>query len=242
MYKYTKIAEEKAQQDRTRFVDALIPKEVNLDWTPTSAQKYHMDWAIECLAISLHWVVKFEWNSKHKIPAHRKTMDTLKPKGEFFRQIFLLCESTHARCLGGSPPYANAAEWFIKIVREHVAIIIGGVKQQSEGSKSSSNGNIQQTFTKTGHIEALLKLPQNVKDGIFPFKSHEAMPAFSKLIDEAISIASDSNVFRNQHLLPFCKAWTKEIHSRKGYVIYIYKDGRLHQQKGSGNSEKLISG
>lgn len=64
--------------------------------------------------IALHWVIKKKWNKKHKIPTKRSLAKRLEPKGEFLRQILLLCEGCHAKqeAVPTNIPYPNAAHWF----------------------------------------------------------------------------------------------------------------------------------
>ena len=61
----------------------------------------------------LHWCVKKKWYSKHKIPTSPRFQKLYEPYGEVLHRTLELCIQCHTKNSG----YADAAEWFGRIVR-----------------------------------------------------------------------------------------------------------------------------
>ncbi len=73
--------------------------------------------------LSIHWLYKFKWNCRHKIPVRRKKdtsalLDGTKAYGELLLSIFNLCEALHAIGAPFSAEYSNAGQWFDRVAWE----------------------------------------------------------------------------------------------------------------------------
>jgi hypothetical protein len=218
----------------TEIVDSIIPAEIKLKIAASPSEEKHIRYAIYCLKISLHWMIKLECKSKHKIPAKRSVAQPLKPQGKWLGNIFLLCGHVHSRqsLVNLSLPYNHAIEWFIIICCEFRDDIISEVLTSSRNN-SSSSGNSKGQFVK----ERLADL-HKVNNGVNPLKEIETMPHFSLLIDSAITLSERHDVFSKRYFNPFMKDWRDYINSANSpsIVRYFHREGKLYYQMGRGKS------
>ncbi len=70
------------------------------------------------LDIALHWVVRNELNTKHKIPHSRKLTKVIEPLGLLVTCYLKLCRKAYEHSNAGTLPYQNAADWFEAIYQE----------------------------------------------------------------------------------------------------------------------------
>jgi hypothetical protein len=218
---------------------------VSLPKTPTPVELLLFQRGVNELIIGLHWVIKLDWDKKHKIPANRDLAATLKPFGEYLHQSFLLCEAVHARQKSlpyQLPGYTDASDWFLSIFKEK----IGAVFFEACNSETLENSK-NEVATYDGHekrryIRTILENPRLVEKNINPFKKFFWLSHLSNLLDAAIFLSKESSNFKEKHLLPFTKSWRKALQNmeRPEWQRQFTKDDKLYQQYSKGKGVKFI--
>jgi hypothetical protein len=130
--------------------------------------------------VSLHWLYRKKWSSKHKVPGHRTLKSAVEPFGEVLRALLELAIQTHAVGAPSSKRYTHACHWFRLAAPELRAICFS-----DRGSKTELVADLRE-------ILAALKDLQN------PFLPWEC-PHLYGLIEAAISIAEKNDRYHNEY-------------------------------------------
>jgi hypothetical protein len=131
-------------------------------------------------SVSLHWLYRKKWNSKHKVPGNRKISSAVEPFGELLRALLEVAIQCHAIGTPGSKRYPHACDWFRLAAPELRLICLGEARSKTE------------LVTDLRHFLAKLKDFQN------PFPQN-CFPNLSALVDDGISLAGQSNIFHNSY-------------------------------------------
>ncbi|HEY9653664.1 MAG TPA: hypothetical protein V6C95_23585 [Coleofasciculaceae cyanobacterium] len=213
---------------------------------PTPTESKQIQRAVDMLLIGLHWVIKLDWDKKHKIPTSKEVAITLKPLGEYLYQTFLLCSAVQARqnlLPSQLPNYDDASEWFMSIFVEKIQSLFSEVFDPI-----ISDHKEKPIITYDGHekrriVRDILEYPRLVEKGIKPFKQTPDLSNLSTLLDAAILMAKESSQFKNNYLKPFTKSWRellRDMETDKWQREFI-KDGKLCQQYSKGKGVKVLN-
>lgn len=214
---------------------------IRLPYPPSDGQQLIILKELELNETALHHAIKGVWDRRHKIPGKRSNTIAAKPLGEFFQQVFLLCEKCHGRqaSVGYKLPYLNAEHWFQLFYLEWLygnmieAFLLpvqanpngqGKVKKSDADKKRSAIRNC----LKNWHTASQLQKP--FQDG-----TH-----FSKLLDVALKLVESSPNFKEDHYRPFLNSWRKMITAFDSpeFKRHWVEDGTLYFQQGRGNDTK----
>jgi hypothetical protein len=194
--------------------------------------------------IALHWLIKKEWDTKHKILAKKSIVNGYEAKGELLRAIFLLCERCHSYgevTSKISTEYPNAAHWFGKIFAEfiwHEFKTINNIGSEKKGAKKK-----QILFERREFIRkhGSLDNPKN------PLNNNTAMQATYKLLECSCLLAKQSDVFRDRQWKGYIDALKNEVQSLdtpEFSRIFFEGEGdekKLYMQNSQGRGRLLIN-
>lgn len=219
--------------------------DLKLKWIPTTSEQLLIFKEVELNTIGLHWAIKLEWNPQHKIPGDRKLIELYKPLGEFFRQVFLLCEKCHGRqrSAGYELTYFNAEEWFQLFWEEWMLMGIAlalANQARVESTQKTAKVSRQDADKKRSIVRKPLKVWHTANQLENPLKDGSS---FSTLLDVAIALSGQSQNFKTDYYQPFLDAWRKMITSFDSpeFKRHIVKDDVLYSQQGRGNAIKKVS-
>jgi hypothetical protein len=219
---------------------------VTLPREPTANELIQIERSVDVLNIGLHWVIKLDWDKKHKIPASREVAKTLQPLGEYLYQSFLLCSAVHTRqkaLLWQLPSYTDASDWFMSIFVEKIKAIFSEMFDLI-----ILDPNKKPIPTYDGHekhrlVRETLEYPKCVEKGVNPFRGNPDLSNLSTLLDAAIFMAKESPQFKPKYLRPFTTSWRKllrDMETDKWQRVF-QKDGKLCQQYSKGKGIKVLN-
>lgn len=202
--------------------------------------------------IALHWVIKKEWNTKHKIPTKRCLAKGYESKGEFLRQILLLCERCHTlqKEVSIDIPYPNAACWFglvfWELIISEMASAVVPEQSTSPREKRVDSPKQNPAYRKKRiqiqeETDEVMQLQSNYQN---PVKGDvEGVTAIFKLFEVAIALAEKPNVFREKYLKPLLNAWKAQIKVKEdsGMGLVIREDDKVYIQLGKGRGKRILS-
>jgi hypothetical protein len=190
----------------------------------TEAQKINFKRVEIIWQVTLHWVFKLKWFSKHKIPYSRKLTNVCKPFGELVFRYLELCIQCHAMKPIGSIPYGNASDWFVKLVRE---------TQLNAFFSNDSPGKVQRLKERRKQLDLL-------KEGENPFSS-ESYPHLHRLIEACRSLLI-SDQFENDYWKPFLKAYSAWItmFESKDWTTSYEEDEKFYIRMGQGKGRLRV--
>ena len=192
----------------------LVIKSKRFPRTPTDAEYELIIRSCEHVLLGVNWVVKLDWDSKHKMPCSRKVAKVLEPYGEYLHQEFLLCSAIHGRQyhLNFELHYKNAQEWFYLICSSKINEIIDMVLFPQPPNLKIHNGEVKRSI-----IRNCLSYPRGVLKGKNLLKElideNPHLLHFCNLLDAAIDLGSKSDIFRKEYLVPFCTTWRRALNS-----------------------------
>lgn len=172
----------------------------------------------------LHYVFKYKWDSKHKIPVKLKptSQRAFRLWGEYLYTILELCVQCHA-----SPStqvsYHNAAKWFELVAWEMKTSDLNAALLAKKGLKKQSVDQGREA----------LKALKEYKNPVDP-KTH---PHAFALVKSALDLAQ-KDVFYKKYWKPFTTAYAKllrDIESNPTWQTVFEKDGSPYVQAGRGN-------
>jgi hypothetical protein len=131
--------------------------------------------------ISLHWVIRKKWASRHRIPCDRKLAKDIEPIGDVLRAVLELAIQVHAVDRRYGHQYLNAAEWFGLAAPELHRLLIGG----------GGSG-------KAADIKTLQGVKQSFSDLENPVP-HDLCPHLWALIEASITASNRSDPIRNRY-------------------------------------------
>lgn len=187
--------------------------------------------------MALHWLIKWEWHSKHKVPVSPSLARKYEAKGRVLHSLFLLCERCHT--LQDAVPqekidYRHAAYWFGLVYWELIWFEV----QDAIRSRPTHKGETKDAAL--AERRAFLKTLQDLEDNPFP----PEMEATHKLFAIASTLAgkSQSNVFKAKYWDVFLKAYRSESQQLRseGYTRIFCEEGRTYAQLGRGKGRVEI--
>ena len=208
-------------------LDFLIPP-----WEiPSTAHKHLATLSVRSWEASLHWLIKLEWRSNHKLPYPRKYSTALKPKGEFVRQLFLLCEKLHPLFSGN---YENAWILFKAVLGEWV--IQGCYEIFYYAGNDFQKGDKKEQALKPLHAQ--VTCARRLEN---PFLNTD-MKLNAHLLDAAIGLCECSDLFRKKHYTPFITAWRNYIKSldTPDFRRYFVEGDGLYRQGDKRSRIKIL--
>ncbi|HEY9601248.1 MAG TPA: hypothetical protein V6C85_06525 [Allocoleopsis sp.] len=180
----------------------------------------------------LHWVIKKKWLSKHKIPTRRGYTKLYEPRGELLYRILELCLQLHSSKWGGN--YRNAFDWF----HQYLEFERSGEIELVLKSDSDSKKGWKRSYQKA-HRACLISL----RDGVNPYHKIEE-PHIYRLMEAALPLAEQSDIFEANFWKPFLRAYTAWIRSHDGDDwASCWVDGdklRIQDGKGQNNYITLL--
>lgn len=226
------------------ILQGIFPSKTVLPKAPTTAQSQQIQRSLEHLALGIHWTIKLDWDSKHKIPANRKTTAAIKPFGEYLHQTFLLCAAVHSRqaTLPQKLPYSDAGEWFRLICQdkavESILSILYPSDQGNEKTVVVHNGEIKRKL-----LRQLADNPRGIEKGINPVESNTVLINLSALIDASIYLSKESIDFKKNSLKPWLDSWKNTLAAMESpeWQRLFIEDDKLKQQRSGSKGSKTIN-
>lgn len=193
---------------------------VDFDVVEFFFQHYFLVWQ----DITIHWVVKLKWSSKHKIPGGQAHARSAKPVGEMYFRLLELCIQCQGLMGHKATGYPDAADWFSEIWLDDThsqlvgrVVLLLGV----EGGR------------KDDYLAGLRQTVRALRDDQNPFDP-EALPHLHRLVECAIRLAGSSDEFRKNYWKPYIYSLsglaTQLANNSNGY--YRKVTVRLEQKKG----------
>lgn len=189
---------------------------------------------------ALHWLIKSEWQRKHKIPVSRASANALKPKGKRLIWLFKLCERCHSfqqELDSGQVPYKHAAFWFYVIFAEIKASEINHVFNPQQKAPARREDK------KEAALSAERKACQMLKEFRNPLASQALIyPGAFLLYDAAITLAGRSDAFFDDFFMPYVRAWSAEITQtdKPASGRIFVEDGQAYIQTGRGRQRQPL--
>lgn len=232
---------------------------------PTEGEMSLILLRVRAWEIALHWVIKMEWNTKHKIPAPSSIVKLYKPKGDSLRHILLMCERCHTMpelLPSGTVPYPHAAYWFGLVFWE---LIMNEIASAFTLQERENQERIKQQLKVDPNNQALLKLEhqktfrkketvlQERTDEVMllqvryenPLTEDSGMIATFRLMEAATTLAQTSDVFRVKYWKPFLNSYKKETAAMSkqdwGRATLDPEDNKAYVQVGQGKNRQKIS-
>ena len=190
----------------------------------TEAQEINFTRVETIWQVTLHWVFKLKWCSKHKIPYSRELANVCKPYGVLIFRYLELCIQCHAIPTIASARYKNASDWFVKLVRE---------TQLNAFFSDDSPGKVQRLKERRKQLDLL-------KEGGNPFSSASS-PHLHRLI-EACRPLLMSDRFDEDYWKPFLKAYSAWItmYESKEWTTSYEEDGKFYIRAGRGKGRQRL--
>ena len=176
----------------------------------------------------LNWLIKLEWDDKHKLAKYPKTSQGKNYKrcyrvvAELYQSVLQLCENTHSSVVK-KYGYLSATEWFFLILKE------GAI----EGGDCLNAGK---------YANKLKLQKQNHLFGDYINKiDSQVFPHTSRLIEISMKRAEINENFRQEYWSPFVrrrKTWTKEL-ERPEWNGLRNVDGQLREATKGRNTQRI---
>lgn len=249
------------------IIAELLSRPLKFPHKPTEGEVALILMRVRAWEIALHWVIKLEWNTKHKIPAPLSIVRGYKPKGAFLRNILRLCERCHTMQEAlppGAVPYPHAAYWFGLVFWDLMLNEIGStftLQEQEEQEREEQERIRQQikleqernldlelkkqkTFRKkeTTLQERMVEtmgLQVHYKN---PLTEDSGMKATFCLFQAATALAQQSDVFRTGYWQPFLNSYKAETSAMSGkeWGRVTIENGKAYMQVGKGKHRSQI--
>jgi hypothetical protein len=186
------------------IIETILPRNIKLPQPPNEGQLVLIEARVRAWTIALNWLIKWEWNHKHKIPAKRSIANGYLAKGKLLQAIFRLCERCHtfqASVPEVVIPYANAAYWFGFVFREFILHEVhSGFSATNEPKKGAKKAAV---------IKERQELVRKHKNFENPLPTDCMMEATYKLFEIAGRLAQNSPNFKRNY-------WDKFIQALEG--------------------------
>lgn len=210
--------------------------------------------SLYCWETALHWLIKSEWQRKHKIPVSRASANALKTKGKRLIWLFKLCERCHSfqqeldsgqvpygnirdDCVNSNLPYKHAAFWFYVIFAEIKSSEINHVFNPQQKAPARREDK------KEAALSAERKACQMLKEFRNPLASQALIyPGTFLLYDAAITLARRSDAFFDDFFTPYVRAWSAEITQtdKPASGRIFVEDGQAYIQTGRGRQRQPL--
>jgi hypothetical protein len=196
------------------------------------------------IQVSLHWLIRLEWNSRYKIPVKRSLAKVVEPTGRWLQTILHLCEKVFTICgLGGiSMRYTRVEQLFYEIIqnlffvgKQMVLANLYPVQSVDIAMVGKSNHKKRSELQILHHSCSLMKareIPPNRNLAFFDLVATSAQIAESPSMDR----------FRIEYYQPFVSATRAMLDSMDspGYKSFFEQDGELYEQLGKGKHSKKV--
>ena len=202
-----------------------VAKEDLKNWKPTPAQINDAIRLAITWNITLHWVVKLKWDSKHKIPYPAKVKRVIEPFGKLIYRYLELCIQCHSCLPLGQTRYENAAMWFWKIVRE---------SQRNTIFRESNIGKTETLNQRRATVNAFVDLTNPIPKQDAPYEWD--------LIETAIKVVNLSDRFETEYWTPFIRdyrSWNTAVDGTDWGATYQEVD-KLYVQAEQGKGRLLL--
>lgn len=200
---------------------------------PTSEEKARASIKIFQWEIALHFVVRSEWDSKHKIPYPKSVRQPLEPRGRLLIQWLKLCERCHTfqEAYGERVPYKHAGFWFGAIFWEQILLDLYPLFVEQNTCVYNSN-------VKEAELSVERSRLAQMKKGKNPFEDEPIASATSLLVKFALHLSDASDQFFSRYWRPFLKQQSAHIEEMKSprWGRTFAQKGRLYAQAGRGKS------
>jgi hypothetical protein len=212
-------------------IQELLVRPIRLTQPVTEGQLALIWVEIRAWEAALHWVIKWEWRTKHKIPLKRSLAKRYEAKGRFLQQIFRLCERCHTfqdAVPSVKIPYRHAAYWFGVIYWEFL---------WNEVVEAFPAKELKKGMLKDNLIAERRAKFQGYKDRKNPISQHSPREATYKLFEVARELAEQSESFEENYWNKFVAAYkdeTAQLDSSNYARIFVEEDGRAYVQSGKG--------
>lgn len=222
-------------------IAALINPEIQISPPEnlSEGQRQHINLYLRTWQISLGWLIKLEFEDKFKIEGKRNLVNSLKPQGEYLRNIFLLCEACHARQAMVSDealPYANAGEWFAAIYKEKMGAGLDEIiRPYPIPDKAVTRDK------KRDYIRVLQKSCSTLSELENPYPI-EYFPHHSRLLDTAIKLCEQSKEFHSTRYRPFIAAQRQHLKAKESSSFKrheVNEEGDLIVTRGRGKNNEV---
>lgn len=221
--------------------EQLLSRPLPFSRSPSEGEMSLIKHRVHSWEIALHWLIKWEWDLKHKIPAKRTIAKALETKGRFLQRIFCLCERCHTLQdeVSIDVPYRHAAFWFGLVYWE---IITNEMHTILEATAKQKKGNKKEAALNERRLEAkMLKERKNPLSKYSP--EHRSMKATDRLITSGIDLANKSDAFVEKFWEPFVKAYTA-ANTRlddPDFGRTFIENSKAYIQVGRGRGNRLLS-
>lgn len=220
------------------IVQEILQRPVKLQQPVTEGQLTLIWVGVRAWESALHWLIKWEWRSKHKIPLNRSLAKKYEAKGRLLQQIFRLCERCHTfqdAVPAVKVPYPNAAYWFGLVYWEYLWAEVADALQAIEPKKNTLKDNV----IVERKAEAL-----GYKNRENPLPGGSGREATYKLFEVARELARQSDSFEENYWNKFIAAYkneTAQLDSSDYGRIFVGEDGRAYVQSGKGRGRVYMS-
>jgi hypothetical protein len=183
------------------------------------------------LDIALHWVVRNELNTKHKIPHSRKLTKVIEPFGLLVTCYLKLCRKAYEHSNAGTLPYQNAADWFEAIYQE--------IWLNSLNTSLYVDGKTKKLKERRDTLDALQEDTNPVDKNISP---HEYRLIKVCLHLKEYLCGEEIDEFVENYWKPYLKVYSAWITAfdRAEWSSVRMEDGKLLVQQGRGRGRPRI--
>lgn len=221
------------------IIKELLSRPIKLHEQVNEGQLVLINARIRAWKMALHWLIRWEWHPKHKVPAKYSIANGYIAKGKFLQELFRLCERCHT-FQSAAPqitiPYPNAAYWFGLVFWEHIICEIQSAIKPSD--KREPKG-----LKKEAVLRERRELTRKYRNFENPLPDDSVMESTYKLYAVALTLAESSPVFKKNYWDKFIAAWeveTKQLDSPAFGRLFVEDDKAYMQTSGPGKGKLYI--
>ncbi|MBL1202467.1 MAG: hypothetical protein FWK04_26220 [Nostoc sp. GBBB01] len=220
------------------IIETILSRDIKLLQQANEGQSVLIEARVRAWRIALDWLIKWEWNYKHKIPAKRSIANSYQAKGRLLQAIFRLCERCHAFQASVPEvviPYPNAAYWFGFVFREFILHEVHSAFYPTNEPKKGAK--------KAAVIKERQELVRKHKNFENPLPTDCMMEATYKLFEIAGRLAQNSPNFKRNYWDKFIQALEGENKQldTPGFERLFVEDGKAYiQNAGPGRGKIYI--
>jgi hypothetical protein len=197
---------------------------------PSDSEQFLADVSTLLFRISLHWLYRKKWNSKHKVPGSRNVVREIEPFADLLVALLELAKEVHFRQTTYAKEYSDAGKWF-QLAAPALRLLCFGER--------SSKSNL---------VSDLRHEKNAMMDGINPFCSEGAWVHLWRMVEDSITEADVSDEFRRKYwrglrnpgkgglrgFLDCYGAWANELQSNTFWGVASVDGGKVSAQVGRG--------
>lgn len=216
----------------------ILTREIKLTQPINEGELVLIDKRVKAWRIALHWLIKWQWNYKHKIPVKRSVANVYQTKGKFLQSIFLMCERCHT--FQNSIPeititYPNAAHWFGLIFWDFILHeVCSAYSYHNESKKGAKKAAIIQ------ERQELIRKHKNFEN---PLPKDTVMEATYNLFEISGKLAMESRNFQRDYWNKFVKALdqeTKQMDTPLFGRLFVEEGKAYIQATGAGRGKLYV--